>query len=65
MILPVERASTACILANINGGDPITVPVALTVGAPEPSTWTMTALGFAGLGFAGYRASRKTAAVAA
>ena len=50
---------------TINGGDPITVPVALTVGAPEPSTWTMMALGFAGLGFAGYRASRKTAAVAA
>ena len=50
---------------TINGGDPITVPVALTVGAPEPSTWTMMALGFAGLGFAGYRASRKTASVAA
>lgn len=25
-------------------------------GTPEPSTWTMMALGFAGLGFAGYRA---------
>ena len=50
---------------TINGGDPITVPVALTVGAPEPSIWTMMALGFAGLGFAGYRASRKTASVAA
>jgi hypothetical protein len=28
------------------------------VGAPEPSTWAMMALGFAGLGFAGYRKAR-------
>jgi hypothetical protein len=33
-------------------------------GAPEPSTWAMMALGFAGLGFMGWR-SRKTAAQAA
>jgi hypothetical protein len=32
------------------------VPVALTVGAPEASTWAMMLLGFASLGFAGYRA---------
>ena len=25
---------------------------------PEPSTWAMMAIGFAGLGFAGYRWSR-------
>ena len=31
--------------------------------APEPSTWAMMALGFAGLGFMGLR-SRKTAAIA-
>ena len=30
-------------------------------GVPEPSTWAMMLLGFAGLGFAGYRASRKAA----
>jgi hypothetical protein len=29
---------------------------------PEPSTWAMMLLGFAGLGFAGYRASRRTTA---
>ena len=29
---------------------------------PEPSTWAMMLIGFAGLGFAGYRASRRTAA---
>jgi hypothetical protein len=28
-------------------------------GVPEPSTWAMMLLGFAGLGFAGYRASLK------
>jgi hypothetical protein len=32
---------------------------------PEPSTWAMMALGFAGLAFAGYRRSRKGAAFAA
>jgi DNA-binding transcriptional LysR family regulator len=29
--------------------------------APEPSTWVMMLLGFAGLGFAGYRASHRLA----
>ncbi len=31
---------------------------------PEPSTWAMMLAGFAGLGFAGYRGARKSAAVA-
>jgi hypothetical protein len=30
---------------------------------PEPSTWAMMLLGFAGLGFVGYRASRKRPAL--
>jgi hypothetical protein len=34
-----------------------------TSSIPEPSTWAMTLLGFAGLGFAGYR-SRKAAPLA-
>lgn len=37
----------------------------VTATAPEPSTWAMMILGFAGLGFAGYRKSRKAAAIAA
>jgi phospholipase/lecithinase/hemolysin len=32
------------------------------VAVPEPSSWAMMLLGSAGLGFAGYRASRKSAA---
>jgi hypothetical protein len=32
---------------------------------PEPSTWSMMLLGFAGLGFLGYRASRRSGALAA
>jgi PEP-CTERM motif len=34
----------------------------LALGTPEPSTWAMTLLGFAGLGFVGYRTSRGTSA---
>jgi hypothetical protein len=34
-------------------------------GVPEPSTWAMMLLGFAGLGLAGYRASRQAVAVKA
>jgi hypothetical protein len=37
----------------------------LFTAVPEPSTWAMLLLGFAALGFAGYRTSRKAAAVAA
>jgi hypothetical protein len=37
----------------------------VAASTPEPSTWAMMILGFAGLGFAGYRASRKATAIAA
>jgi hypothetical protein len=33
------------------------------IGVPEPSTWAMMLIGFAGLAFAGYRSTRKRAAV--
>jgi PEP-CTERM motif len=33
----------------------------VTGGVPEPATWAMMALGFAGIGFAGYRTSRRRA----
>jgi hypothetical protein len=35
-----------------------------TLGAPEPSTWAMMLVGFAGLGFAGYRRVKAKAAFA-
>jgi hypothetical protein len=34
-------------------------------GVPEPSTWALLLLGFAGIGFAGYRRSRKMGAALA
>ena len=33
-------------------------------GVPEPSTWAMMALGFAGLGYAGFRRNSKVRALA-
>jgi hypothetical protein len=43
--------------------EPVSISAPPTVtGTPEPATWAMMLLGFAGLGFAGYRASRKTPA---
>ena len=37
----------------------------VVANVPEPGTWTMMLLGFAGLAFGGYRSSRKIAALAA
>jgi hypothetical protein len=39
------------------------VPASGMSTVPEPSTWTLMALGFVGLGFAGRRRSRRAAAV--
>ena len=33
--------------------------VSLTGGVPEPSTWALMGLGFAGLGFAAYRRTKR------
>jgi hypothetical protein len=42
-----------------NGGNPSGLDVQfLSSAVPEPSTWAMMLLGFAGLGFAGYRRAR-------
>jgi hypothetical protein len=53
------------LIKNFYGWD-FTIPaVNVMSDVPEPSTWAMMALGFASLGFVGYRRSRKTAAFAA
>ncbi|HEY1863928.1 MAG TPA: PEP-CTERM sorting domain-containing protein [Roseiarcus sp.] len=49
-------------LQNVLDGKPDWV---LYSQVPEPSTWAMMLLGFAGMGFAGYRASRKTTTASA
>jgi hypothetical protein len=54
---------------NYGSFDYGTVQFSFTVSTggtvPEPSTWAMMLLGFAGLSFAGYRASRRTGMEAA
>jgi hypothetical protein len=40
-------------------------PGAITAAVPEPSTWAMMLLGFAGLGFVAYRRKAKPASMAA
>jgi hypothetical protein len=50
------------------GGDSLSLSpttVALTNGVPEPSTWAMMILGFAGVGFMAYRRKSKPALMAA
>jgi hypothetical protein len=52
-----ECTANCSILRNITGGEAI-VAVA---GVPEPSTWAMMILGFAGVGFMAYRRKSKMA----
>jgi PEP-CTERM motif len=42
----------------------LSVDFSVSGGVPEPSTWALMLIGFAGLGFAGYRASSKRVAFA-
>ena len=56
--------STASSVFSAATGPDYTSGGGLTLNVPEPSTWAMMVLGFAGLGFAGYRASRKAAIAA-
>ena len=60
---------TVGIINNSVSSDPtfsftFNTPISQVNSAPEPSTWAMMLLGFAGLGFAGYRASQRTAVAA-
>ena len=51
--------------AGINNAGQVVGASGVSQPIPESSTWAMMLLGFAGLGYAGYRASCKRAAVAA
>jgi hypothetical protein len=51
----VTTSDLGVALFVINPGGSITA-------VPEPSTWAMMLLGFAGLGYAGWRGTRRTAA---
>jgi PEP-CTERM motif len=44
------------------GGEIVGFNEAMNAVVPEPSTWAMMLIGFAGLAYVGYRASRRTAA---
>jgi hypothetical protein len=52
-------------LQNASLVEGLSVNFAAVLGTPEPSTWAMMALGFAGLGFAGYRKAKVTRRVLA
>ncbi len=49
---------------NVRLTDSLTGPVLDLPAAPEPATWAMLLIGFAGLGFAGYRAKGRLRIVA-
>ena len=57
--LEIFYADRAQVGANLE----VSLTGATVTAAPELSTWAMMLLGFAGLGFAGYRGSRKDAAI--
>jgi PEP-CTERM motif len=60
----VNTGSVLALLTSGNiGGAGLTLTLTLTA-VPEPSTWAMMLVGFVGLGFAGYGASRRAAVVA-
>jgi hypothetical protein len=44
---------------HLVSGDTVTVDFSSSVLTPEPSTWAMMLLGFAGLGYVGYRRARE------
>jgi PEP-CTERM motif len=53
-------ASYSLALTNVTGANLVRGPYQTFVaGAPEPSTWAMMLVGFAGLGFAGWRKAAK------
>jgi hypothetical protein len=63
----VDRPANLILSADQSSGPGAAVAASITNTAsniPEPSTWAMMLIGFACLGYAGYRASRKSATTA-
>jgi PEP-CTERM motif len=56
---PTPHATSSGVITSLTGPSPITTAV------PEPSTWAMMILGFAGVGFMAYRRKSKPALMAA
>jgi hypothetical protein len=52
-------------IGNFLGGIDVSVADIAVAAVPEPATWSMMILGFAGIGFMAYRRSRKGLALAA
>lgn len=66
-VTPGSYAGSVTLTFNQTGGT-ISDSASFAVppsGIPEAPTWAMLGLGFAGLGFAGYRSSRKSISIAA
>jgi PEP-CTERM motif len=57
---PVPGRSTTCSL-DVTNVDEVFITVPPTPAVPEPSTWAMLILGFAGIGFMAYRRKNKIA----
>jgi PEP-CTERM motif len=50
---------------SFDDGSPFTFTIVSGAVLPEPSSWAMMALGFAGVGYAGYRTARQAAVAGA
>jgi hypothetical protein len=57
VIIPISVSPTALSTISLQTTDAGPIPI-----IPEPSTWAMLAIGFAGLGYAGYGRRRKSRA---
>ena len=60
-LAPAQGSANVLLLVAGGGGGGGGATYVYEVTAPESSTWAMMLIGFAGLGYAGRRASRKTA----